>query len=233
VVKPLVGLSDAATDVFRGIQGSTKPSATRGGGGGGGGGGSSSGNGGGAASNLGGGGDGSSSGDGVGSFSQVRPARAFYGPERALRCYATEDALAVVLLRSVCAAKDKEGSNGGQGGGAWEGEEEYNDHLDLGRFVLLLSTRRLAIVDDTGGLHLHVWLRSVACCEVRPDGLALHLFDPVVVTARHHGQPQRQGEGVLRSGARRETLEHFIKCASAATRQEIDDRIQQALRALS
>mmetsp|Transcript_41447 Transcript_41447/g.93427 ORF Transcript_41447/g.93427 Transcript_41447/m.93427 type:complete len:100 (+) Transcript_41447:60-359(+) len=93
------------------------------------------------------------------------------------------------------------------------GREEYLDHLDLGRFVLLLSTVRLLVLDDGGGLHLEVRLRDVACCENRRDGLALHLFDPV-----------RGNDGA-------ETLVRFIKCQRETVRAEMDRRIQRALRA--
>ena len=55
----------------------------------------------------------------------------------------------------------------------------------------------------------------------RADGLALHLFDPVTLRAvggRYGGPPE-------------ETLVRFIKCRSQATREEMNERIQRALRA--
>ena len=139
----------------------------------------------------------------------MRPTRAFYGSERALRCYEVEDAFAAQLLRASAGEAD--------------GVEQYMDHLDLGRFVLLLSNQRLCVVDETGAVHLKMALRDVACCEVRPDGIALHLFDPVSLRA---ARPGRYG------GPPEETLVRFIRCRSEPMRREMNDRIQRALRAL-
>ena len=185
-VKPVVGFSDAATDVFNTVQSATRPSNAysslhR----------SNSG----LNSSSGGGdeGDNSSPGGGMAvtnssSVQQARPPRAFYGAPRVIRPYQAEDALAVMLLRTVIADQSslqnrKRTDSGATANNEIDGdEEEYLDHLDLGAFVLLLSTRRLVVVDDSGRPHLALWLKDVACCERRSDGVALHLFDPVDVT---------------------------------------------------
>ena len=97
--------------------------------------------------------------------------------------------------------------------------------MNLGRFVLLLSTQRICIVDEKGKVHLNVFLRQVACCEVRRDGILLHLFDPVVVRgARGFGKY---------GGPPEETLVRFIKCSNPARRAQMNDRIQRALRSLT
>ena len=188
-VKPVVGFSDAATDVFNTVQSATRPSAdysslhrsnsgvsSSGGGGG-------NGNTGSASSN-------SSSGADLAvtnssSVQQARPPRAFYGAARVIRPYQPEDALAIMLLRTVIAdhRSPQHRKNADSQAAHDEDEEEYLDHLDLGAFVLLLSTRRLVVVDDGGCTHLSLWLKDLACCERRSDGVALHLFDPVDVTS--------------------------------------------------
>ena len=285
IVKPVVGLSDAATDVLQGIHvGSGGPSSGGGGGGGGGGSGGV-----GSLSLLTSSSSSSSSSDaaGLSGFSsssslamaastsssssssdseassllvegtvvdgrfvaQVRPRRAFYGAERAIRAYHEEDAFAVLLLARAIHSSDEaaavasgssstssssdnssSGGAGGGGGGGGSGSggvgtdgEEYLDHLNLGRFVLLISTARILIVDDTGRVHLTVFLRQVACCEVRRDGILLHLFDPVVVRA------STKGHGKY-GGPPEETLVRFIKCSNPARRAMMDERIQRALR---
>jgi hypothetical protein len=267
-LKPVVGFSDAATDVFASVQSSTRPSA-----------GSSARAGSRESSAKSGGGSGGDSGGSASrgddpavkasSVEQARPARAFYGAARAVRAYQPEDALAVQLLRTVIADQSQptllsnmggvsEGSgrsSSSVGVGSEEEEEEYLEHLDLGAFVLLLSTRRLLVVDDGGRTHLALWLKNLACCERRPDGVALHLFDPVAVTAAPAAAPtagrrdEGGGGGVNHRRAREEerahvraasahdpppppTLVRFIKCADDATRRGIDERIQRALQQL-
>ena len=180
---------------------------------------------------------------------QVRPRRAFYGEERAIRIFREEDAFAVLLLSRAIHSTAYEttgenamgdggvaatggGGGGRRGGGGADGgsehghaAEEYLDHLNLGRFVLLLSTQRICIVDEKGKVHLNVFLRQVACCEVRRDGILLHLFDPVVVRgARGFGKY---------GGPPEETLVRFIKCSNPARRAQMNDRIQRALRSLT
>lgn len=191
-VKPVVGITDAATDVFQGIQGSTAPRKERFV----------------PPSN-------SSYSTGaappqdvsIAAPGQVRPRRALYGTDRLLKSFSIEDALAAHLLSQVCTPL-----------GA---REEYCDHVDLGSYVLLLSTLRLCIVDDHGALRLLIPLKDIACCEVVAEGLLLHLFDPVAVAA-----PQRRGQ------PSEETLVRFIKCSKEALTKEMDERIQRALRSL-
>jgi len=267
-VKPVVGFSDAATDVFNTVQSATRPSAdysslhrsnsgvsSSGGGGG-------NGNTGSASSN-------SSSGADLAvtnssSVQQARPPRAFYGAARVIRPYQPEDALAAMLLRTVIAdhRSPQHRKNADSQAAHDEDEEEYLDHLDLGAFLLLLSSRRLVVVDDGGCTHLSLWLKDLACCERRSDGVALHLFDPVDVTSTtttaaspsstsvcsrsvNHNQRAREeerahvraahptdGEGGLISSTKSTTLVRFIKCADEPTRRGIDTRIQSALQQL-
>lgn len=72
---------------------------------------------------------------------------------------------------------------------------------------------------------------------MRPDGVALHLFDPVNRPghpASNRGPDRGPGGGPgsnRDSREARETLVRFIKCRSETTRAEIHDRIQQALQA--
>lgn len=186
-VKPVVGITDAATDVFQGIQGSTAPrkerfsppssSSTQ-----------------------------PSRDSVIAAPGQVRPRRALYGTDRLLKSFSSEDALAAHLFIQVCAPISA--------------GEEYCDHVDLGSYVLLLSSLRLCIVDDRGALRLLIPLKDIACCEVIAEGLLLHLFDPVAV-AVPKGRPTE------------ETLVRFIKCSNAMLIKDMDERIQRALRSLS
>jgi len=220
---------------------------------------------------------------------QVRPCRAFYGSQRRVRPYCSEAALAAQLLRSLkkgtlsaagaevrkkgganeFAEKSGGGGNEAAGGGGVVGgnsllgeqeEEEYFDHLDLnGKFVLLLSTRRIFVVTALGRPHLVVGLKQVAFCELRSDGVALHLFDPVKVSAAARanaatargpirneptassssspvssssaGQSRRRRPAAHGDDGVEETLVRFIKCGDQAMRTEIHYRIQKALRA--
>ena len=165
-----------------------------------------------------------------------------HGHARVLRPYNPEDAFAIELLRtalgSLSSSKAKRLSTDplvGEAGAA----EQYVDHLNLGKFVLLLSTAQLCIVNTYGQLQLHEQLSSIACCEVREDGVRLHLFDPVAVgdsarraaTAAGGGAKGRRGQGVPPSaGAGGDTtLIRFIKCSKPPLRKAMFDKIQHAL----
>lgn len=199
-VKPVVGLSDAATDVFEGIKGS--------------------------ASNF-------ASADGE-RLCQARPQRAFYGHDRLLRNVNPEDSYAVELLRAACTAlkiSQPSLSTAAAAVGNVDAGEQFVDHVNLGRYVLLLSTNRLCIVDEHGGVQLHERLAQIACCEVRDDGIRLHLFDPVRVSlgakqsaAGAFSVAHGRGGDVIE-----ETLVRFIKCSTPTLRAAMFDKIQHSL----
>jgi hypothetical protein len=115
LVKPVIGLSDAATDVMIGVKGSVE---------------------GGYQSGI--------------QRSQVRPRRALYGRDRAIRAYQLEDATAASLFMSTRLAG-----------------ENYLSHLDMGDKVALLSVKRLLLLGEDGEERLVVRYRQIKELEVR------------------------------------------------------------------
>jgi len=127
LVKPVIGLSDAATDVMIGVKGSV---------------------------------EGATGGGHFGVYrEQLRPRRALYGRDRALRYYNLADATAALLMTRTRLAG-----------------EEYLSHYDMGSRVALLSVKRVLLLSDDGKELLMVKFKQMKAVEVRqvpkPDGRA-------------------------------------------------------------
>jgi len=121
LVKPVIGLSDAATDVMIGVKGSIEGVA-----------------------------EGSKSSSSARLRDQLRPRRAFYGRDRAIRQYELADATAAALMmRSRLAT------------------EQYLSHCDMGGRVALMSVRQALIIGEDGQELLVVKFKQIASAEVR------------------------------------------------------------------
>uniref|UniRef100_A0A7S0CCM6 Vacuolar protein sorting-associated protein 13 DH-like domain-containing protein n=1 Tax=Proboscia inermis TaxID=420281 RepID=A0A7S0CCM6_9STRA len=127
LVKPVIGLTDAATDVMIGVKGSVEC------------------------------GGGGLKLRGTRRVQQIRPRRALYGRERALRSYNIADASASLLMMKTRLA----------------GERFWSQH-DLGNRVVLLSVRRLVVLDWSCNEIQTVKFKYVKSFEARkipiPDG---------------------------------------------------------------
>ena len=122
VVKPVIGLTDAATEVMIGVKGSVD---------------------GGSINNM--------------RRNQIRPRRAMYGRERAIRTYSLADATASSLMMRSRLAGDL-----------------YLSHCDIGNRFALLSVKRLLILGEDGQERIMIKLKLIKRVEVRqvpkPDG---------------------------------------------------------------
>lgn len=85
--------------------------------------------------------------------SQVRPVRAFYGRERAIRPYSFADAAASALMLQTRLAG-----------------EQYLSHLDMGNRVALLSVKRLVILGRQGQELLVLKLKHIESVTARNVG---------------------------------------------------------------
>ena len=116
VVKPMIGISDAATDVMIGVRSSVEGTERQRG----------------------------------SILNQVRPRRALYGRDKALRPYNLADAAAVILMLRT--------RLGGQ---------PYLSHLDMDDRVALLSEKRLLLLSSEGKELLLVKFKHISTVEVR------------------------------------------------------------------
>ena len=125
VVKPVIGISDAATDVMVGVKGSVE----------------------------------GRNGDDHRYLRciQLRPRRAFYGTERALRCYQLEDASASNLMIKTRLAGDF-----------------YVDHCFVGNRIILIGVKRFVLLGQDGRDQMIIKLSQIKKLEMRnvpkPDG---------------------------------------------------------------
>jgi len=130
LVKPMIGLSDAATDVMIGVKGSVEGSVGN-----------------------------SASYRGL-HGNQIRPRRAFYGRDRAMREYRLADATATsIAMRTRLAG------------------EPYLSHCDMGDSVALLSVKRLLVLGSEGEEVLVVKLKRIKDVEVRQNPKQKGLLD--------------------------------------------------------
>ena len=125
VVKPVIGISDAATDVMIGVKGSVEGSH------------------GDANKNI--------------RCSQIRPRRAFYGRERALRIYRLEDATASkVMIRTRLAG------------------DLYTSHCFVGNRMVIIGVKRFVLLAEDGRDRMVLKFKHIKQIEVRnvprPDG---------------------------------------------------------------
>lgn len=121
LVKPVIGLSDAATDVMIGVKGSIEGAA-----------------------------EGSNPSSSARLRDQLRPRRAFYGRDRAIRQYELADATAAALMMRTRLAT-----------------EQYLSHCDMGGRVALMSIRQALIIGEDGQELLVVKFKQIASIEVR------------------------------------------------------------------
>lgn len=121
LVKPVIGLSDAATDVMIGVKGSVEGAGER-----------------------------SQTNPSARLRDQLRPRRAFYGQDRAIRQYELADATAAALMMRTRLAT-----------------EQYLSHCDMGGRVALMSVRQALIIGEDGQELLVVKFKQIASIEVR------------------------------------------------------------------
>ena len=121
LVKPVIGLSDAATDVMIGVKGSIEGVA-----------------------------EGSNPSSSARLRDQLRPRRAFYGQDRAIRQYELADATAAALMMRTRLAT-----------------EQYLSHCDMGGRVALMSVRQALIIGEDGQELLVVKFKQIASVEIR------------------------------------------------------------------
>ena len=121
LVKPVIGLSDAATDVMIGVKGSVEGAGER-----------------------------SQTNPSARLRDQLRPRRAFYGQDRAIRQYELADATAAALMMRTRLAT-----------------EQYLSHCDMGGRVALMSVRQSLIIGEDGQELLVVKFKQIASIEVR------------------------------------------------------------------
>ena len=120
VVKPVIGLSDAATDVMIGVKGSIEK--------------------------------------GVGEKEktlQIRPRRALYGDDRAIRVYDLDDARASAIMN-----KTKDAA-----------ADQYMNHINLGDLVVILSTKRLIVLTGQGKLKQVVKYTKIEEVEIKSESV--------------------------------------------------------------
>jgi len=118
-VKPVVGVSDAVTDVFHGIKGTTENTFA------------------------------------LQQRGQMRPKRACYGKEKAVRPYNLADAQAVMLLSQHKRFK----------------HDDYVTHIDTGPSIVILTLQHIIDMAESGSIHQSTSLRDVALCEMQDDGV--------------------------------------------------------------
>ncbi|CBJ29969.1 conserved unknown protein [Ectocarpus siliculosus] len=245
VVKPVVGVTDAATDLLQGVRGTTAsiaqigkpspsaspyhqtagpPSAGHGRGGSLG----AAGDGGGA---IGGGGAGGWD-EGVG---QVRPRRVLYGSMRTLRPYAIEDARAAALLRTT---RYK--------------EEEYAAHLEISQAagagatskptsaVVILTQSLVLLLRVPGGeVVLEQRLAGIQAVEIKAEGVLLHLHPPSTPKAPRQGAsgylglpppPSEEDDGPGGGRNRGRVQARGIPCREEASKRRLYDLLDAAVK---
>ncbi|CAM9848410.1 unnamed protein product [Ectocarpus sp. 8 AP-2014] len=245
VVKPVVGVTDAATDLLQGVRGTTAsiaqigkpspsaspyhqtagpPSAGQGQGG-------SLGAAGDGGGTIGGGGGGGWD-EGVG---QVRPRRVLYGSMRTLRPYAIEDARAAALLRTT---RYK--------------EEEYAAHLEISQAagagaaskptsaVVILTQSLVLLLRVPGGeVVLEQRLAGIQAVEIKEEGVLLHLHPPSTPKAPRQGAsgylglpppPSEEDDGPRGGRNRGRVRARGIPCREEASKRRLYDLLDAAVK---
>jgi hypothetical protein len=139
---------------------------------------------------------------------RLRPTRALYGPDRRLRAYDLDDAQAQFLLRRVAGFAD----------------DCFEDHVDLGSCLGLISSTRLVFLNEHGALREVLPLADVFFVELAemPDGKAQQYQAGVIL---HYHVKLAGGE----TAARR----LLVPCDSTAVTREFKYKVDQALLARS
>lgn len=110
----------------------------------------------------------------------IRPRRAIYGNDRRIRPYISSDAVSSAIMMKTRLAG-----------------ENYLSHLDLGGRVVIISVRRLLLLDDEGETEFILKLKSIKTVEILPIAQECDTEWGVVITLKGPDKAGNDSEMVI------------------------------------